>query len=73
MPEFLDVIYAEQGIIISSFVYSFTQAIALREEDNSDTPDDYIEQCMGRQEPIQKVCIVTICYVLHIIIIRSFV
>jgi hypothetical protein len=40
LPEFLEILYAEQG---------------LREEDNSDMSDDYIEECMGKQEPIHKV------------------
>lgn len=40
----------------------------MREEDNSDGADSYIEQCMGKQEPIEKVtAIVMILVVNHYI------
>ena len=50
-----------EHVVIVNYHYITT---ALREEDNSDGADSYIEQCMGKQEPIEKVMAVVMAVVM---------
>ena len=43
-------------------VPTFFTCPELREEDNADKPNDYVEQCIGRSEPVAKVGSISTAY-----------